>query len=153
MKFYLLFISMLSLNFLHADEFDLIDEQSTLSYQALQINATQSDSDKNIHDLANQSAYVVFNVYIADIDYAIRKKLPEHKNKIPPAVFMQEVYPFIDPIVNQLDTVAQKLSPSDRQIFWNYVKVELIKTMGKWGKDEGVKTKIYGLIALKQIIG
>ena len=153
MKFYLLFISMLSLNFLHADEFDLIDEQSTLSYQALQINATQSDSDKNIHDLANQSAYVVFNVYIADIDYAIRKKLGEHKNKIPPAVLMQEVYPFIDPIVNQLDTVAQKLSPSDRQIFWNYVKVELIKTMGKWGKDEGVKTKIYGLIALKQIIG
>lgn len=159
MKTIILLLPILIFNCLHSSEFDLIDEQYTLSYQAAQIKATNSSED--IPVLVRDSVSVVYQAYKPQFDQAKREAAAEISRRnmrggtAVEFLMTKAVYPFIEVIINEIDKVAQKLTPEDRQQFWVHAEGEVTRVMESYSYPEkgSIAFRVRNLVNMKKVIG
>lgn len=133
-----------------------IPEHQTLIYRAKKISKrNKRDKTKttekyvtklNIDNLVKDGISTCYNAYKLNYDQAI---LQEHQRLISLGAFRSsyaEMMPIIhaksfsEAIINQVNSLAQQLSPNEKQAFWNIAGSEIKRILGDFCTSHGCKT-------------
>ncbi len=138
-------------------------EHETLMYQAEMM--AKGGNEKDINKLAQDAVDVCYNAYKNDFDRAIaqeKEKLAgmgasnSSAAKLIPVEYSKK---FATVIINQIDSLAQKLSANDKNVFWNASEQHIKKVLGNYCLGHGASSTvalnehIENLIKLKKTFG
>lgn len=155
---------------------DIVPERETLMHQVRSLEMSSRKSKNNpkplvpqspkidINQLVKNGVTTCYNTYRPNYDQAIARERSHlaGMNLLKSSYAQQipgiQAKLFAEAIINQINMLAQQLSPNDRQIFWNIAGAEIKQTMNDFcnshqGSVGDLNSHIDNLINMKKIFG
>jgi hypothetical protein len=142
-----------------------IHECETLSYQASLVTSNNESKEEEIKRLVSDAIYTCYHTYRDEYNQLIRSEKgnaspgsPAYRSEI--AIKYTKL--FAEDIINQIDSLAQKLEPEDRQIFWTCASTQVTTSMQSFLRSHGcqeqahlkrIESHISNLINMKKVFG